>query len=99
MFKLNIAPCLRASVAAILLLPASLLAHDPITSKVTWNQEIIRIFRQRCVTCHRDGGGAFALESYEQARAWSRAIRDEVLGRTMPPWPAAQGFGNFRDDP
>ena len=45
-----------------------------------------------------DGGGAFALGTYEQARPWAKAIQEEVLERTMPPWGAVKGFGEFRND-
>jgi len=75
-----------------------LFAHQPITTKITWNKELVRIFRKSCAGCHQAGGTAFALGNYEEARAWSRAIRDEVLEKRMPPWPAAKGFGDFRND-
>ncbi len=39
-----------------------------------------------------------ALLTYEQARPWAKAIRDEVLNRRMPPWDAVKGVGQFRDD-
>ncbi len=39
------------------------------------------------------------LVTYEQARPWAKAIRDEVLNRRMPPWDAVKGVGQFRDDP
>jgi len=75
-------------------------AHDPITTKLTWTQEISRIFYRRCLTCHREGGAApMPLATYEQARPWAKAIRDEVLERRMPPWGAVKGFGEFRNDP
>jgi hypothetical protein len=38
------------------------------------------------------------LITYEQARPWAKAIRDEVLSRRMPPWGAVKGFGEFRND-
>src|SRR5438876_7928262 len=40
-----------------------------------------------------------ALTTYEDARPWAKAIRDEVLNRRMPPWDAVKGVGEFRDDP
>ena len=39
-----------------------------------------------------------SLLTYEEARPWAKAIRDEVLERRMPPWGAVKGFGEFRDD-
>lgn len=78
----------------------SAFAHDPITTKLTWSKEISRIFQRRCMPCHQSGGKAsFALTSWEEARPWAVAIREEVTGRRMPPWNAVRGFGDFRDDP
>ena len=77
----------------------ALVAHDPITTKLTWSQEISRIVYKRCSGCHRQGGAAMPLLTYEQARPWAKAIRDEVLNRRMPPWGAVKGFGEFRNDP
>ena len=74
-------------------------AHDPITTKVTWTQEVSRIFFKKCAGCHREGGSApMALMTYEEARPWAKAIRDEVLERRMPPWGPVKGVGDFRDD-
>jgi hypothetical protein len=78
---------------------ARLLAHDPITTNLTWSKEISRVVYEHCALCHRDGGGAFSLMTYEAARPWAKAIRDEVLNRRMPPWDAVKGVGEFRDDP
>ena len=80
------------------LLCTSLSAHDVITTKITWNREILRILNDRCIRCHRDGGTAFSLEKYEQGRPWAKAIQEEVLERRMPPWGAVKGFGDFRND-
>ena len=38
------------------------------------------------------------LTSYEQARPWAKAIREEVLTRRMPKWHAARGYGEFAND-
>ena len=53
---------------------------------------------ERCTTCHREGGSSFALTTYEEARPWAKAIKEEVNERRMPPWGAVKGFGEFRDD-
>ena len=39
-----------------------------------------------------------SLITYDEARPWAKAIRDEVAERRMPPWGAVKGFGQFRDD-
>jgi hypothetical protein len=74
-------------------------AHDPITTNLTWSKEISRLVYQHCASCHRSGGRAMSLLTYEEARPWAKAIRDEVLNRRMPPWDAVKGVGQFRDDP
>src|SRR3569833_2455339 len=85
-------------VAALILLtvaPAGR-AHDVITTKLTWNREISRVVYKRCISCHREGGAAMSLLSYEDARPWAKAIRDQAVARSMPPWGAVKGVGSFR---
>jgi hypothetical protein len=72
--------------------------HDVITTKVTFDREIIRLLNTHCISCHREGGTAFSLATYKDARPWAKAIGDEVLHRRMPPWGAVKGFGDFRND-
>jgi hypothetical protein len=40
-----------------------------------------------------------SLLTYDEARPWAKAIRDQVVARTMPPWGAVKGVGSFRNDP
>jgi hypothetical protein len=83
---LFLAACLTAS------------AHDVITTKVTWTREISRLIFKRCTSCHRDGGSAFSLATYQEARPWAKAIKEETLERRMPPFGAVKGFGDLRND-
>src|SRR4051812_24528870 len=90
---------LAASAAGALLI-STLHAHDRITTRVTWDREIAPIFDARCVDCHRTGGrSTIALATYQQARPWAAAIKEEVLTRRMPKWSAARGYGEFANDP
>lgn len=73
-------------------------AHDVITTKITWTREVSRLVYKSCVSCHREGGSSFSLVSYEEARPWAKAIKEEVLSRRMPPWNAVKGFGDFAGD-
>lgn len=73
-------------------------SHDIITTPVTWDREISRIFYSRCISCHREGGTAFSMTDYKDAFPWRTAIKEEVLERRMPPWGAVKGFGDFRND-
>ena len=75
-------------------------AHDPIKTRVTWTGDIARIVEARCVSCHGpEARGTMSLASYEEARPWARAIKEEVLTRRMPTWRAARGYGDFSNDP
>lgn len=88
-------------IKSSLLLPAAcvlLYGHDIITTKVTFDREIVRLFNTHCITCHREGGMAFSLATWKEARPWAKAIGEEVLQRRMPPWGAVKGFGDFRGD-
>ena len=73
-------------------------AHDVITTKITWSKEVSRLVYKRCAMCHREGGSSFSLMTYDEARPWAKAIKEEALERRMPPWEAVKGFGEFKDD-
>ncbi|HEX8184305.1 MAG TPA: hypothetical protein VF747_06130 [Blastocatellia bacterium] len=40
-----------------------------------------------------------SLVTYEDARPWAKAIKEEMLERRMPPWHAVKGYGEFRNAP
>jgi hypothetical protein len=77
--------------------PAS--AHEPITTKVRFNKEVVRVLQRSCLGCHRPGGIAMSLATYEEARPWAKAIKEELLEKRMPPWHAVKGYGEFRNAP
>src|SRR6202140_4898073 len=93
-------PALRylAKAAIFGWLSVGSIAHDVITTPLTFSREISRIVYSRCANCHRQRGSAFSLLTYQEARPWAAAIKEEVLERRMPPWGAVKGFGEFRDD-
>lgn len=39
-----------------------------------------------------------SLVTYDEARPWAKAIKEQTLARTMPPWGAVKGFGAFQND-
>ncbi len=84
-------------IVLLLMVPVAA-GHDVITTKITFDREIIRLFDAHCNTCHREGGSAFSLATYQEARPWAKAIGEETLQRRMPPWGAVKGFGDFRND-
>ena len=88
------------AIVALLAAAVRLSGHDPIGTRVTWDREIAPIVAARCVSCHSAGGTApMTLTTYEEARPWARAIREEVLARRMPQWPVVRGYGDFSNDP
>jgi mono/diheme cytochrome c family protein len=98
---------LRRSLLSVLtfafcLLPFALSpvsAHEPITTKVRFNKEVVRVLQRSCLGCHRPGGIAMSLATYEEARPWAKAIKEELLEKRMPPWHAVKGYGEFRNAP
>src|SRR5436853_3260568 len=74
-------------------------AHEPITTKVRFNKEVVRILSRSCLGCHHPDGIAMSLATYDEARPWAKAIKEEVLNKRMPPWHAVKGFGDFRNAP
>jgi hypothetical protein len=92
----------KSAVILLLVVGAGLVlsAHDVISTKITWNREISRIVYNRCVSCHREGGSAssISLITYQDARPWAKAIKEEVLERRMPPFAAVKGFGEIKDE-
>jgi mono/diheme cytochrome c family protein len=87
-----------AALSLALVCFASLDAHNFGTNPPTWNREISRLIYDRCASCHRPEGTAFSLMTYQDAQPRAVAIKDAVLARTMPPWGAVKGFGEFRND-
>jgi mono/diheme cytochrome c family protein len=79
-------------------LGAAVAAHNIGATPVTWNREISRLVYDRCASCHRPGGTAFSMMTYTDVQPRLVAIKTAVLSRTMPPWGAIKGFGEFRND-
>lgn len=85
------------TVVTIVVFGQALQAHDIITTNLTFTRDISRIFAQRCVSCHSETA-SIPLTTYEETRPWAVAIKEQVLGRTMPPWGAVKGFGDLSPD-
>ncbi len=74
-------------------------SDDPVSSSVTFNREIVRIFERKCLPCHSANSVGMPLTTYREVRPWSRAIREEIVEQRMPPWGAAQGYAPIANDP
>jgi hypothetical protein len=81
-------------------LPRTGSAHEPITTKVMFNKEVIRILERNCLACHAPGKikSDIPLTNYEEARPWAKAIKEEVLEKRMAPYQAVKGYGSFVHD-
>ena len=81
-----------------MVLARALAAHNIGATPVTWNREISRLVYDKCASCHRPGGTAFSMMTYPDVQPRLVEIKTAVLSRTMPPWGAIKGFGEFRND-
>lgn len=79
---------------------ATLLVSSTVSAQsVTFNHDIAPIVADRCVACHRPGGGApFSLTSYADVRSRATLIASVTRARTMPPWKADAPLNFFADD-
>src|SRR6266568_744384 len=56
-------------------------------AQVTFAKDVAPILQKNCQTCHRPGSIApMSLLTYEEARPWAKAIKENVVLRNMPPW-------------
>jgi hypothetical protein len=72
---------------------------DP--SGPTFSKEVAPILYKSCVNCHRPGeiAGGESLLSYDAAKRRAESIKEQVVAREMPPWPAdPQRSMKFRND-
>jgi hypothetical protein len=81
-----------------LLVPEPASSHNPITTTVLFNREIATLFNRKCAQCHAQGELAMPLQTYEESRPWAVAIKEEVLARRMPPWPADPSVGRYSNN-
>jgi hypothetical protein len=57
------------------------------TEPLTYWQDMLPLFEQHCLSCHRDGGIApFRLDDYAAVKPQAAAIRAATAQRSMPPW-------------
>src|SRR5579862_1732153 len=66
-----------------------------------FNKDVAPILLHHCVQCHSSGEIASTVPfgSYDSVRPWAKAIKEKVLLREMPPWPADPSKSlKFRND-
>jgi hypothetical protein len=65
----------------------------------TFTETIAPIIYNNCVACHRPGEAApFSLISYEDVKKRGAMIAAVTQSGYMPPWHAANGYGEFKDE-
>lgn len=70
--------------------------EPPSVAKVNYAEHVAPILFRSCTTCHRPGEVApFSLTNYDEARKWADNIAAVTKRRSMPPWKAVPGYGEF----
>jgi hypothetical protein len=69
-------------------------AEAPAKVQATFNKDVAPIFQRSCQTCHNPNSFApMSLLTYEEARPWAKAIKENVVTRNMPPWHIDRNVG------
>src|SRR5262249_54579805 len=84
----------KARLVAVLSVGLTVLVSGFVTSgraaapaDVTFAKDVAPIFQRSCQNCHRpDSIAPMSLLTYEDARPWAKAIKQNVVLRNMPPW-------------
>jgi hypothetical protein len=87
---------LLASVLSLLPVGSAARSPDP-----TFNTNVAPIIFNHCVKCHRPAqiASRVPLVSYDEVRPWAGSIKQKVMAREMPPWPADPNKSvKFRND-
>ncbi|MBL8188554.1 MAG: thiol-disulfide isomerase [Acidobacteria bacterium] len=70
------------------------------SAAVTFTKDIAPIIYKNCAECHRPGEIApMSLMTYQEARPWAKAMREQVTQGSMPPWSADPKHGEWANDP
>src|ERR1700693_5503567 len=67
----------------------------------TFNKDVAPILFKNCLKCHQTGelASKVPLVSYDTVRPLAESIKQKVMTRQMPPWPAAPARSlKFRND-
>src|SRR5580693_4346188 len=83
--------CASLSCASVIWAGGATSGHPP-----TFTKDVAPILYKNCATCHRAGEIApMSLLTYQEARPWAKAIRENIALGKMPPWHATQGRDTF----
>lgn len=61
-------------------------AVSAVAASVSYANDVAPILKERCVTCHMEGGIApFAMSSHQMVQGWSPMMRETLYTKRMPP--------------
>jgi hypothetical protein len=87
----------------LLVIPVLLVSATVVHAQtVTFTKDVAPILQRACQGCHRPGQMApMSLLTYQDVRPWTRAIKQRVVDREMPPWGIDPhvGLQRFKNDP
>jgi len=65
----------------------------------TFYKDVLPVLEAKCQSCHRPGeAGPMSFLEYKGTRPYAKAIKQAVLLKKMPPWPADPHYGKFEND-
>jgi mono/diheme cytochrome c family protein len=92
-------PALTVVAAGLLLLPALGFSQSSAQTAPMFSKDVMPILQSHCQACHRPGEIApMSLMTFDEVRPWAKAIRENVIKRSMPPWHADPTIGQFSND-
>ena len=72
---------------------------DKWPGNLTYVNDIAPILKDKCVSCHQEGGIApWAMTDYRTILGWSAMIKEVIYTKRMPPWHADKEIGHFSND-
>jgi hypothetical protein len=79
--------------------PGCLIEPLAVARPVSYQTDVVPVLRNKCLACHRSGGGApWAMDRYETVKAWNAMMREVIMNHRMPPWHADPAIGAFSPD-
>jgi hypothetical protein len=86
----------KTLLIGIVAVSAALAATADSSLAPAYYKDVLPVLQSKCQGCHRPGEiGPMSLLTYQSTRPWAAAIKEAVLTRKMPPWPADPHVGHF----
>jgi hypothetical protein len=75
------------------------IVQEEVGDEVTFYRDIVPILQEHCQECHRPNFiGPLPLITYDDVSNVAPLIQEALELRTMPPWGAAVGYGEFKNE-